>query len=92
MRVESHTYTHTYIHTHTHTYTHIHTHTHTHTHTYTHIHTQVTVDPYLCNRRPTEWARQLTTYERFDAMPATAVPDNKEVICVMFVVVSGRAC
>ena len=52
----------------------------------------MTVDPYLCNRRPTEWARQLNTYERFDAMPATAVPDNKEVICVMFVLLSGLEC
>ncbi|KAF5838450.1 hypothetical protein DUNSADRAFT_2844 [Dunaliella salina] len=41
-------------------------------------HTKVTIDPGLCGRRPTPWVRPVTSFERFDAMPGSAVPNDGE--------------
>mmetsp|Transcript_16393 Transcript_16393/g.42902 ORF Transcript_16393/g.42902 Transcript_16393/m.42902 type:complete len:429 (+) Transcript_16393:109-1395(+) len=41
-------------------------------------HVQVTIDPGLCGRRPTPWARELTVYETFEAMPESAIPNKSE--------------
>ncbi|KAF5827029.1 hypothetical protein DUNSADRAFT_1482 [Dunaliella salina] len=42
-------------------------------------HVQVTIDPGLCGRRPTPWARELTfVYKSFDTMPGSAIPNESE--------------
>ncbi|KAF5826267.1 hypothetical protein DUNSADRAFT_3843 [Dunaliella salina] len=40
--------------------------------------TKVTIDPGLCGRKPTPWARQLAFYGSFEAMPFDAIPSHDE--------------